>query len=522
MRAARWMAVTAVTLVMTVTAGCGGRSSSSSPSVARELDRNGTLRVAMHYSVYPLDPHTPGSPVAAYPYVSLLYDRLTRMGPNLKLEPMLATSWEFTPDGKTVTFHLREGVTFSDGTPVDAEAVRASLDRARNLPQSTVKGYLNMIERVEVVDPLTVRIVANRPAADLPYILSSTEGAIISPRALQNPDLDRNPVGSGPYVLTEFQLNERAVFTRREGYWDPEAAPAARIEMVNLTNDSARLSALRSGQYDMALMKLSQYEQLGSLPDRFTTKYYPPAPTYTVGLNTARPNIDNKLVRQAMNWAIDREAINKSLLGGQCAPLGQPLSQLYPGHLTNPPISYGYDPEKARRLLAEAGVPNGFKMRMLVGANLSPENQMAAAVQAQLAQVGIDVEIVALAGAQLYPSWTPGSEYEGFINTRPSRPTAAMTLESTFLVPTRYPGPVPPAFREAVQRAFDPNLSEAELRETLERASAIAVEEALDLYICAVPTVITYADNVIGAEDMGQSYFQGIPDLRYVGVAARD
>ena len=161
------MAVTAVTLVMTVTAGCGGSSSSSSPSVARELDRNGTLRVAMHYSVYPLDPHTPGSPVAAYPYVSLLYDRLTRMGPNLKLEPMLATSWEFTPDGKTVTFHLREGVTFSDGTPVDAEAVRASLDRARNLPQSTVKGYLNMIERVEVVDPLTVRIVANRPAAPI-------------------------------------------------------------------------------------------------------------------------------------------------------------------------------------------------------------------------------------------------------------------------------------------------------------------------------------------------------------------
>src|SRR5215203_472410 len=121
--------------------GCGGGG-------GRDADRSATLRVAQNYAAQAMDPHKVGSTTAAFPYVSLVYDRLTQMGPKLELELMLATDWEFSEDGRSVTFTLRDDVTFSDGAVLDAAAVKASLDRALTLPESTVRAFLTMIESV--------------------------------------------------------------------------------------------------------------------------------------------------------------------------------------------------------------------------------------------------------------------------------------------------------------------------------------------------------------------------------------
>ncbi|QGG41594.1 ABC transporter substrate-binding protein [Aeromicrobium yanjiei] len=506
-----------VAAAMLALAACSGGSTDEAAPASKDVDRNGTLKVAMNYPPYPLDPHKAASTQASFPFTTLVYDNLTRMGPDLQLEPMLATKWEFSDDNTSVTFTLRDDVTFSDGEKLDANAVKLSMERAMNLPDSTVAVFFPMVESIEVVDAQNIKFNTNRSAADLPYVLSGAEGGIVSPAALDNDDLDVKPVGSGAYVLDKFTSGQNASFNRREDYWDKEAAPAKRIEMTGIVSNATRINAMRSGQYDMSVNKLDQVKQLDALPKKFTTTYYRPAVTYAFIFNTGSEKVSDLRVRQALNHAVDREAINTSLLGGKCEPTTQPLPEVYEGHLEKSPVDYTYDPQKARAMLKDAGVADGLKLVAVVGANISPETSIAETLQAQFKEVGVDLEVRELAGTQLYPAWADGAA-DGFVSVKPTQPNGAMTLANQYLNPARFPGGTPPEFGEAVNKAYDPKLSDEERVATLEAASRITVEQAFDVNICALPTVIAASDKVVGADTMGRSGFVGIPDLRYVGV----
>lgn len=523
-RRGRARVLVGITALALVTSACGGGAADTGGSAAAEgpIDRNATLRVAWTIAASPMDPHTPSSPTAQAPYVGLVYDRLTQIVDGPELEPMLATSWQFTPDGRSATFVLRDGVRFTDGAPLDAAAVKASLDRARALSNSTVKNQFAMVTDVVAVDPRTVRIDTNRPAADLPYALSSGAGSIISPAALDNPDLDTSPVGSGPYKVVSVQMGDKVVYERNPDYWDPEAQKPARIELGGILNDNARLSALRSGQVDVVLTKIGQYDQASKLGGHFAFQSYTDtaAQTYSILLNTARPGVDQVKIRQALNHAIDRDALNTGILNGQCVPTTQPLTPGYAGHLDSPPIAYTHDPAKAKALLAEAGLPNGLDLRIAVPAGLAPQDKLAAAVQAQLGEAGIRVSLDTQDSQQIVGAWRPGAPWDGWMHVRIAGPTPAMTLRDNFLSPNRFPGEVPEQLKTDVGKAFDPNLSDADRTATLEDASRVAVEQAVDVPICAVPTQFAYDRKVVGLDTMGAAQYSGIFDLRYVGVTS--
>ncbi|QGG41574.1 ABC transporter substrate-binding protein [Aeromicrobium yanjiei] len=502
-----------------VVAACGGSTDSGGKGDGGgDVDKNGTLRFGFTVPAMPLDPHTTVTDTGQYAFVAPLYDRLTQITDGPKLEPMLATKWEFAPDGKSATFTLREGVTFSDGAELDAEAVKKSLDRALTHPKTTAPTKLNMIESVEVVSPTEVKISTKRPAADLPYTLAGSYGSIISPKALDNPDLDVKPVGSGPYVLKEIKLGESATYTRREGYWDPKAQQAKTIVIRGIADDNARLNALRSGQIDMMISKVGQANQAKKLGENFGFHSYPAAATYALQVNVDHENLDQVKVRQALNWAIDRDAINDSLLNGQCRPNNQPLTQGFDGFLEDPPVAYDYDPAKAKTLLAEAGVSDGFKMQLLVGAGLSPQDKMAPVLQAQFKEIGVDAEIVEQDLAQASGNYSK-SDFDSYLQTRVAGPSSAITLQKNFDNPATFPGTLPAEILKSINKGFDPSVEEATALKALESASAAINEQALDVFICALPTQVAYSDKVVGADTMGQSYFQGIPDLRYVGIA---
>ena len=502
---------TALALILT---GCGGDAGGQTGG--GEIDRNATLRVAMHYPSYPMDPHTAASTQAAFPYTSLAYDTLTRMGEDMTLQPMVATEWEFAEDNKSVTFTLRDDVTFPDGTALDATAVKKSIDRALTLPNSTVAVFLTMIDSVEVLDPTHVRFNVNRPAADLPYVLSDVPGSIINPNALENDDLDVRPQGSGPYQVTSAQLGSTISFERRDGYWDSEAAPAAKIVMTPVTSNQTRMSAMAAGEYDLSLNKPDMVSELERLGGGVTTYTYDPVVEYGMYLNIDRPGLDDVRVRQALNYAVDREAINSSLLDGTCDPISQPLAAVYEGHMTDPPVEYTYDPEKAKALLREAGAEN-LTLTTVVGAEISPENQIAQALQGMFADAGVTMKIEAYSGTELYPRWASGT-VDGFVNVKPTQPDGAMTLSTTYLNPGRFPGDPGPEFGELLAQAQDPLVADDKRIELLEQAASIPVKEAWDVTICALPTVVTANDRVVGADTMARSTFVGVPDLRYVGV----
>lgn len=506
--------------------GCGGgaatepSANSNGGSSPTDVDTNGHLRVGHSVPAPALNPHKVTSSAAAFPYLTPVYDWLTQMTDDdgaLELAPMVATEWGLSEDGKEVVFTLRDGVTFTDGAVLDAAAVKAVLDHAKNAPGSTVASYFSMIEAVEVVDPTHVKVVANRPAADLPYVLAGVEASLISPNAFDNPDLDVKPVGSGPYIATEVKIGDSATYERREGYWDPEAQMAETITLQGLTDDNARLNALRSGQIDLMLSKVGQYPQASNLGSGFGFYSFPAAQLYTMAMNIDKPELSDPRVRQALNFAVDREGINASLLNNQCEPVGQPLTERADGHLAEPPVDYTLDPDRARKLLADAGVQD-LSVTALLGAGLSPQDEIASALQAQFADIGVSLNIKPMDLVEMNGQYTAGTEPE-IVNVRGGYPSSAQFLANNYGNPRLFPGTLPAEFAESLAPAFDPTLPESERTAALEGASAAVVEDAFDVPICAVPTQVAFSDKVIGASDMGVSHYLGVMDLRYVGIA---
>ncbi|MFF0818230.1 ABC transporter substrate-binding protein [Rhodococcus sp. NPDC003318] len=518
-------AIAAAALVLSSCAGggTGGGSQAASGSVGApvsDADPNGTLRAASTVPTPALNPHKMPSAPAAYAYLAPVYDRLTQMidtDGTLELAPMVATKWEFSPDGRRVVFTLREGITFSDGAALDAAAVKATLDHAIKTPGSTVASTFSMIESVEVVDPTHLAIVAKRPAADLPYVLAGVEASLISPNALDNPDLDVKPVGSGPYVATSVRIGDSATYERREGYWDPAAQMAKTITIIGIVDDNARLNALRSGQVDLMLSKIGQYKQASTLGSGFGYFSYPSNQLYAVQMNTSSPELSDARVRQALNFAVDRDGINTSLLNNQCTPANQPIRDGLDGHLATPPVDYTYNPDKARSLLAEAGV-NNLAFTALVGAGLSPQDDIAAALKAQFAAIGVTMNVKPVDLVEMTAQFAAKAE-PAVVNLRVGDPTPAQYLNRNYTVPRLFPGTVPPEFTQALAPAFAPAASDDERTTALEAASAVAVENAFDVFICSVGTNYAFSDKVIGASDMGVSHYTGVLDLRYVGIA---
>ncbi|RZL25431.1 MAG: ABC transporter substrate-binding protein [Rhodococcus sp. (in: high G+C Gram-positive bacteria)] len=514
----------AVVVAVAVT-GCGGQSVASNGDLATldasAANPSGHLRVGYFLPPRPVDPYTVPSTVAAFPYLTPLYDRLTQIvnGKNgSELAPMVATGWEFGPDGRSLTFKLRDDVTFSDGTLLDSAAVKASLERARNLPGSTVASYFSMVSDIETPDASTVTIRTNRPASDLPYVLSGVEGMLISPKAVGNPDLDVQPVGSGPYVLDSLRVGDSVSYVRRDGYWDPSAQLPERITITGFADGNARMNALRSGQIDLAYAMPGDYTQASNLGRGFGFYSYPPSTAYVVNVNTNSATMARPEIRQAMNFAIDRDGINKSILHGQCAPNPQAATPGQVGFLEDPPIRYDFDPERARQILATAGVTN-LEIDMMSPARVSPVVEIATAVRSQLENIGIKVNYQEVDQAEMNTRFSQGDAYDAVLNGRVPRPSSLQSFQYWYRSPALFPGPRPAGFDETLDRAFDPALTADQQAGALEDVTSIATEQAMNVFICATPTQFAYSDKVIGATDMAMSHIQGVPDLRHVGIA---
>ncbi|MEE2059224.1 ABC transporter substrate-binding protein [Rhodococcus artemisiae] len=435
-----------------------------------------------------------------------------------EVAPLLAESWEPSPDGRETTFRLRTDATFHDGSPVDSDAVVASLNRARDEHQARVARAFTMIESVEKVDAHTVVVRTNRPAADLPAILSTTEAAVMNPKFF-GPDstLSIENAGSGAYQFDQIRLGDRVTYKRYDGYWDPEAQKAASVEVIGLTDDNARLNAFRGGQVDAILAKAGQVDDLEAITRQpnYLMHTFDVTQFYAIQLDLGTPGFEDPRIRQALNYAIDRENIDVALTNGLCGPTSQPISAGLQGSDPGSADRYSYDPDRARELLDEAGVPDGLSLDVISVTGISPQQEMAIAVQSQLADVGVTMNIKPVIQSDAQREFAGGGV--GLLHTRLTYPTPVQTLLNNYMTPLRYPTPPSQEFREAVEQALDPNL-DAEARDKLvSAASATASEDAYDVFICALPTLVAYQDSVVGLDTAGQADFIGVVDLRYVG-----
>jgi peptide/nickel transport system substrate-binding protein len=236
---------------------CGGGSSTGTGAAQGEIDPEGTFRYVFVQNPSTFDPHRSGNAWDMV-FFRLVYDQLIMLDENDELAPQLATSWEFVDDQTALVLELRDDVTFTDGTPFNAEAVKANLERAKTLETSTLKGQLARVESIEAVDEFTVRLNLNGPGGDLPNLFTDRLGSMISPAAFDNPDLDQNPVGSGMATLVEYVPGQVSRYDRNEEYWDPDAAKAAHYEILVQTSATTRFNMLQTGQAELTYLDPSQ------------------------------------------------------------------------------------------------------------------------------------------------------------------------------------------------------------------------------------------------------------------------
>jgi peptide/nickel transport system substrate-binding protein/glutathione transport system substrate-binding protein len=355
--------------------------------------KGGTLRVSMPYNPASLDPIT-GRNNPDYNSLFTLYDALIDFEPDtLELKPALARQWRFT-DPRTLVLDLVEGVEFHDGTPFNPEAVKFNLDRGRSDKRSNVKPDLASLASVEVTGKNQVTLHLNKPNAGLPAILSVRAGLMVSPTSVKQhgPNVDRTPVGTGPFTFVGWQDNEKITVKRNPHYWRSGLPYLDGIEfgIINELNTAAR--TVIAGQADLALNMGVPQKLTADRLKRLVTTASPSLIFMGAHLNYAKGPLTDVRVRQAMNYGIDRNEINKVVMAG----LGMPSSCMTPKNFwaTDPSTFnyYNYDPERAKKLLADAGHANGLTLTSW-GWPDQTSMQRQELLVSQLAKVGIHIKL---------------------------------------------------------------------------------------------------------------------------------
>ncbi|MBI4759576.1 MAG: glutathione ABC transporter substrate-binding protein [Chloroflexi bacterium] len=326
------------------------------------------------------------------------------IGFNEKMEqiPQLAERWEASPDAKVYTFYLRKGVKFHDGTPFNAAAVKANFDRIRN-PDNKLKRYTlyKIISQIDVIDEYTVRFTLAGPFGAMIATFAHPAGGINSPTAVEKygKEYGKNPVGTGPYKFVEWVPNDHITLVKNPDYWDKANGPKVdKIIVKPVPEAGTRIAMLQKG--DAQFINTVPYAQAETVKGDKNLNLVATESIYTfwVSMNVQKKPFDNLKVRQALNYAIDKEAIIKAVLRGYGKPANSPVAPLVWGHA--PAKTYPYDPAKAKALLAEAGYPNGFKTT-LRGAESTEAKEVMVAIQGQLKQVGVEAEVISLPSATL-------------------------------------------------------------------------------------------------------------------------
>lgn len=356
-----------------------------------------TLVLGMPLEPPHLDP-TAGAAAAIDEVVyANLFEGLTRIDENGAVNPGLAESWTIGQGGLTYTFKLRAGVKFHDGTAMDSADVKFSLDRARAADSTNAqKGLFEAIDSVETPDAQTVVVKLSRPEGLFLWNMGWGDAVIVAPESAENNKA--SPVGTGPFKFVEWRKADSVTLERWDGYWG--AQPALKTVTFKFVSDpSAQVAGLMAGDID-AIPNVGAPESLERFkadPDFVVTVGNTEGETI-LAINHRRNNLEDIRVRRAISLAIDRQAIVDGAMFGYGTPIGSHFAPHHAAYVDLTPM-YAHDLAKARELMAEAGHADGFKAVM----KLPPPSYARRGgeiVAAQLAEIGIEVEIVPVEWAQ--------------------------------------------------------------------------------------------------------------------------
>ncbi len=381
----RWLAVAALASSTTV----------SLPAFAAK-----DVVVAVGSNFTTLDPYD-ANDTLSQAVAKSFYQGLFGLDKDMKLQNVLAEGYSVSEDGKVYTVKLRQGVKFQDGSDFDASAVKANLDRASN-PDSHLKRYnlYKNIASTQVADPLTVKITLKAPFSAFINILAHPATAMISPAALKKygKDIGFHPVGTGPYQFETWNQTDFVKVAKFPGYWQKGLPKLDSITWRPVVDNNTRAAMLQTGEANFAFpVPFEQAAKLEKDP-KLALVATPSIMQRYISMNVTQKPFDNPKVREAINYAINRQALVKVAFSGYATP----ATGVVP-----PAIEYAqayqpwpYSPAKAKALLKEAGYPDGFTTTLWSSHNHSTARKVLQFTQQQLAQVGIKVQVTAMDAGQ--------------------------------------------------------------------------------------------------------------------------
>ena len=436
------------------------------------------IRVAMQLEPPNLDPTSGAAQAVDSVVYSNIFEGLTRFKSDGSIIPGLAESWEISEDGLTYTFKLRDGVTFHDGTTMDAEDVKFSLDRARaDDSVNAQKALFASIADIAVVDPLTVKLTLSAPNGSLLFNLAWGDAVIVAPESIA--DIATNPIGTGAFMFEIWVQGDRIDIKRIPDYWGtPAALETATFRFIS--DPTAAFAAVMAEDVDVfvgfpAPENLPQFEA----DPRFQVLVGNTEGETILAMNNSVAPFDKQVVRQAVAHAIDRQAIIDGAMYGIGTPIGTHFAPHHPDYVDLTALS-NYDPDLSRAMLAEAGFADGFTTTL----KLPPPSYARRGgeiIAAQLREVGIKVEIENQEWAQWLETTFKGEGYGMTIVSHTEPMDIGIYANPDYYF--RYNNPEFQALMTTLGETSDP----AARSELLKKAQLIIAEDYVNVYLFELP-----------------------------------
>ncbi len=463
------------------------------------------LRISIYADITGLDPHDT-SDTLSYSIQSGIFERLFQFDNQMKLVPRLATGYTSNDDATEFVVTLREGITFQDGAPFNAEAVKANLDRLADQSKGLKRNSLfNMVKTVTVLSPTQVKIELNKSFGAFVNTLAHPSAVMHSPEALKKyPDeaqLRVHPVGTGPFKFTEWQQGKDVKLVKNDSYWQKGWPKVDSVTFYPTPEDSTRVAALKSSQVDAIYPLPSDLVGTVQSDSKLAIQRDPGIYQFWLAMNNLRPPMNDIRVRQALNYAINRDVWLKVGFAGMGTPATSAMApgvQFFQAQTTP---SYSYDPAKAKALLKEAGYPDGISLKLWT-TNRTDYIRSAQFFKQQLEQVGIKITVTpmdsGMRNAKLFGVKDPkDAEFDLFYNGwSPSTGDADWALRPLYATESWVPAAYNVAYYSsaAADKAIMAGLATADLGK---RAAAYA--EAQKVIWGDAPVVfLGTPDNLVG------------------------
>lgn len=393
------------TLIIAGMLGCDGKENEK--VIKNEKEKKDELVFVNYRDIRDLNPHLYAGEMYAQ---EMLYETLVNIGPN-GYEPCLAESWSISEDGKVYTFNIRKGVTFSDGTICDANAIKTNFDAIlENKSRHTWLEMMHLLESVDLVDDYTIQIKLSKPYYPMLTELGITRPfAMISPKAMKNGSTKNGVnayIGTGPYILKNFVTDEYAIFEANENYWG-KVPEIKKILVKVIPDNQTRILALEKGEIDLIFGKnmidadaVNKYKN----SDKFTVALSEPTSTRQIVINTSNPILKDKNIRYALQHATNKEAISKGVFYGLEKPADTLFSKTTP-YCNIDLKPFNFDIDLANKYLDQSGwvkgkdgirTKNGKKLELnlLYNSDSVTEKTISEYLQAEYKKIGIAINII--------------------------------------------------------------------------------------------------------------------------------